>query len=173
MKVAKTDSATGRFTTGYTAKIIKSAEINMDTLKAIAVVPNSDYIKNMAQNIGYFDTVITIEELEKQIISANLTNEIQSVNSLIGMNNAARKYKPFVYLTFSKEVKGSRQYLQLKMLSAKTMQDLLISEVHVDYMWKGFSDQTVLYPLFNTLIDYLEAHSQIYRNTANSDTANK
>lgn len=84
-----------------------------------------------------------------------MQNEIPTINSLIGLSNASKKYKSFLYLTLQSVQRDHHQYAQLKLFNPKTGEYLFSSEMQLGYP----SDQGVFYPLFNSLIDYLQRHS--------------
>ena len=163
LNVVNRNPTTGYFKTPIFARIIQSEEINLDSLRGLVVVPKSPFSEGMAKNINYFEQVMTTEELEQQIIALNLQNDIPTVDNLIGLSKAAQKYKPFLFLSVSGSKRDGKQFAQLKMMQAKSGKFLFTSEIEVDMVWNGVSDQTVWYPLYNSLIDYLRAHSTSYK----------
>lgn len=133
--------------------------LNWIALNHSIVVPKNDFLIGMTQNINYFDSVINLEELEQKIVAQNLQNEVPSVNSLIGLSNAYKKYKPFLFLNLTTVQRDRKGYAQLKLLHPKTGEYIFITEMPVEYA----NDQGVWYPLYNSLIDYLRSHSDTYK----------
>lgn len=159
-KVITRDSKSGYFKTSVSANIIKAeSNIKLDSLKSLIVVPKNDFLIGMTQNLNYFDSVINLEELEQKIVAQNLQNEVPTVNSLIGLSNAYKKYKPFLFLNLTTVQRDRKGYAQLKLLHPKTGEYIFITEMPVEYA----NDQGVWYPLYNSLIDYLRSHSDTYK----------
>jgi hypothetical protein len=155
-KVGQRDPKTGYFKTNSSAPILESKDnINLDSLKSLVLVPNNQFLIGMTKNLNFFNEVISFEEMEQKIIAQNLQGEIPTINSLIGLSNAAKKYKPFLYLTMLSVPRDGQNFAQLKLFNPKSGEYLFVSEMRLAYP----SDQGVFYPLFNALIDYLQTHS--------------
>lgn len=114
------------------------------------------------KNIGYFDDVATVDELETRIIKAGLTDKVPSLNDKIGLNNAAKFYKPFLWLHVDNRQDGSDRYVQFILTDPATMEDYFVTETKLDYLWKGVNDQVNWYPMCNSLIDYIKQNSRTY-----------
>ena len=167
-QVRPVDSKSGYFsaTKGGTAKaatITTNKPLDLDSRKALILVPTGDFTGSMVKNIGYFDEVINFDDLEKALIQNNLTDEIPSLNGKIAMNKAAKKYKPFLWLHWDTRKDGNKSYQQLILSDPITLEDYFISETYLDYVWAGVSDQANAYPAFNALIDYIKANSKTYK----------
>lgn len=87
--------------------------------------------------MGYFDEVITVDELVNRVIAANLTDRVPSITDRIGLNNAAKHYKNFLWLHYETRTSGNQQYRQLVLTDALTMEDYFASETFLDYVWVG------------------------------------
>tara|TARA_B100000767_G_C19517627_1_gene431085 strand:- start:89 stop:625 length:537 start_codon:yes stop_codon:yes gene_type:complete len=162
MKVVKPDAETGLFSVSKVASITKNIPIDLDTKKSLILVPNGDFTGNMIKNIGYFEKVINFEELEVIIIKENLTDAVPSVDDRIGINKAAKAYKPFLWLRWHTRQDGSKKYQQLILTDPITLEDYFITETYLDYAWAGVNDQNNNYPMFNAFIKYLQQHSETY-----------
>lgn len=162
MEVVKPDSKTGLFSVSKVATITKNIPIDLDTKKSLILVPNGDFTGNMVKNIGYFDKVINFEELEVIIIKEDLTDAVPSIVDRIGINKAAKAYKPFLWLRWDTRKDGSKKYQQLILTDPITLEDYFITETYLDYVWAGVNDQNNNYPMFNAFIKYLQQHSETY-----------
>ena len=162
MKVVEPDPQTGLFPATKTATITKNVEIDLDNKKSLILVPNGDFTGNMVRNIGFFDEVINFEDLEKIIIRENLTDAVPGVGDRIGLNKAAKSYKPFLWLRWDSRKDGIKEYSQLVLTDALTMEDYFVAETYMDYAWAGVNDQNNHYPMFNALVKYLKQHSESF-----------
>lgn len=163
MKVVSLDPKTGFFPTSTKAKVILSKPIELDKRKKLLIVPNEPFIKGSISNIEYFDEVIDIDELEKRIVQANLTEKVPAVNSQIGLNNAARHYKDFLWFHFLRVGENPNQKMQFILTDPLTSEDLFITETELDYAWKGVNDQYNWYPMYNSIIEYIKSNSKTYK----------
>lgn len=165
--VAAVDTSTGLLPTTVQATVIKSEKMDLDTRKELLVFPgDSDFVINQIKEIGYFDTVLDKEALEAAIIKADLVSEVPTVEGLLGLNNASKKYKPFLFIDFESRTQGTNQYLQLVLTDAVTMEEVFRSERYLDYVWEGVNDRNAYYPLFNSLIVYIKENSATYKTPA-------
>ena len=166
LKVVDVDAKTGYFPAQKKAAVVTNKTLDLDARKGLVVVGNSEFSQGQVRNMKYFDEVITIEELEKRIIQAGLTDKVPTVRERIGLNNAAKHYKPFLWLRY--DLRGDRpnEYTQFILTDPLTMEDYFVTETHLDYVWTGVNDQNNWYPMFNALIDYIQANSKTYRRPA-------
>jgi hypothetical protein len=163
LQVVEVDARTGYFPSSTKANAVTSKPVDLDAQKALAVVPNGGFSEGLLTNLGYFDEVITVDELVNRIIAANLTDRVPSITDRIGLNNAAKHYKSFLWLHYESRGTGAQQYRQLVLTDALTMEDYFVSETFLDYIWTGVNDQNNWYPMFNALIDYVKSNSKTYR----------
>lgn len=140
-----------------------SKSFNLDERKSLVLVPNSEFEKNQLKNIGYFDEVITFEDLESLIVKNNLSDKVPSIRDRIGVNNAAKHYKPFMWFRFDIRGTGNQQYAQFMLTDPLTLEDCFVAETHLDRIWSGVNDQYNWYPMFNALIDYIKENSSTYK----------
>ncbi|WP_291135514.1 hypothetical protein [Flavobacterium sp. UBA7663] len=157
-KTSKIDEKTGLFPAkkNKIVTILKDEVVKRDTLKKLIIVPNDEYSIEMTKNLNYFDKILTFEEFQKDIISKKLDDKIPSVSDRIGLKNAYKHYGPFVILHFSKERKSNNElFAGLSLYDPNKADFIYQSEILVNLMWDGWTDQGTMYPLFNSLIDYL------------------
>lgn len=160
MKVSETKSD-GFFESSKKAEILVNKPFDLDSNKALLVVPTNMFMKGMAEKIGYFDKVITFEELEKDIIIDGKQDEVGLMTGKIGINNAYRKYKKFLYLKFDDNKEKSKR-IQLKLVNPENFDELFVGDTLYDDFWVGVSDQNTFNPLFNSLITYIKSNSKTY-----------
>ncbi|WP_033399036.1 hypothetical protein [Riemerella columbina] len=161
MKVSEKND-NGYFDSTKKAETVASIPFDLDANKSLLVVPSGGFMKGMAENIGYFDKVITFEELEKDIIRDNKQDEVGNTSGKIGINNIYRKYKKFLYLRFD-ESEQKKNRIQLKLINPENFDELFVGETLFDVVWSGVNDQNTFNPLFNSFIDYIEKNSKTYK----------
>lgn len=163
MKVAEVDPQTGYFPTSTKATVVVSRSVDLDLKKSLLLIPNVEFVKGQITNIKYFDEVITFEDLEKRIVQANLNDKVPSVRDRIGVSNAAKYYKNFLWFRYERKGERPDQRGQFIITDPKTMEDYFITETKLDYVWSGVNDQNNWYPMFNSLVDYIKQNSRTYR----------
>lgn len=163
LQVVELDPDTGYFPGARQAIVTTSMDIDLDKHKSLVLVPSGDFTSNMTKNIGYFDEVITVAELEKLVILNNLTEEIPSVTNRIGINKAAKSYKKFLWLRWDSRIVGNREYMQLVLTDPITLEDIFVSETLLDHVWRGVNDKANWYPMMNSLVDYIKKNSNTYQ----------
>lgn len=136
--------------------VLKRLNVSSDTLKTLLIVPNSGSWIEIGRNMNYFKEVMTIVDLQKNIIAKGLSDKIPSISDRIGLHNAYINYKPFVILSVSSEDLGSQGFRTRLNLYDPMRSDIIFkNEVRLNLMWEGYTNQKVLYPLLNSLVDYL------------------
>lgn len=159
MQVVERDPATGYFPTNKSADVVKNDSINLDERRDLIVIGRSDFLEGQLKNIGFFHEVLTVSELETRIVQQELSDKVPSVRDKIGISNAARHYRPFLWLRVDRRSEGNRGYAQFILTDAATLEDYFITETYLDTVWAGVSDRNNWYPMFNALIDYLDENS--------------
>ena len=162
-KIAEVDPATGYFPGESQAPVILNKAMDLDQRNSLILVPTSDFSENQIKNINYFKEVITIEDLEKIIITNDLGDQIPSVRERIGLSQAAKKYKPFLWLRYVIKGSGNSRYAQFILTDPLTSEDYFITETHLDYAFTGVNDYNNWYPMYNSLIDYIKDNSKTYK----------
>lgn len=147
---------------------IKSKKFNLDANKKLLLVNSNymlhrKYIKSKTEKINYFDKVLTLEELEKEIIKDNKQDETGIITYDSNMNKIYENYKPFLYLLFNYDKeKGS---IQLKLINPGTSEELFISEIPYNYStFNPVHEDDIPNPLFNELIKYIQKNSNSIKN---------
>lgn len=156
-KVTTLNANTRRFPAkNKTVITLKKTSVNVDTLKTLIIVPNTTYWIEMSKNMKYFKEVMTLAGLQKDIIAKGLTDKIPTVWDRIGLNNAYKYYRPFVILNMTKAQKpGSGWYAGLTLYDPGKADYIFQNEIWLNLMWDGWTDQGTMYPLFNSMLDYL------------------
>jgi len=116
----------------------------------------------MTRNINYFERVINVTQLEREIISAGKQDEVGGLAGNIGLNNAYRKYAKFLYLRLN-DADVSGRKVRLELLDPGSLKQLFVAEVKYDPVWSGVNDQNTFNPLFNELIKYIERNSKTFK----------
>lgn len=165
-KIVNVDPKTGLYPAKTEAKVITSKTVDLDKRKSLILIPNDDFVRGSITNMHYFDEVIDYKQLETNIIKANLTDKIPSIQDKIGINNAAKNYKDFIWFRFEKlNSDPSNPKVRFILTDPITAEDLFVSETELDYAWKGVNDQYNWYPMFNSIIEYIKLNSKTYLKT--------
>lgn len=151
----------GFFQSSKKADILVNQAFDLDNNNQLLIVPNNTFMIGMAEKIGYFDRVITFDDLEKEIIKDNKQDEVGPLTGKIGINNAYRKYKKFLFLKFD-DNKNKSKRLQLKLVNPENFDEIFVGDTLYDDFWVGVNDQNTFNPLFNALITYIKANSKTY-----------
>jgi hypothetical protein len=141
---------------------VTNTAFDLDSRKRLLLIPDgeSDFVRGMLTKMKYFDEIITFHDLQTQIIQHNLSEKIPSIHELLGINNAAKNYKPFMFLRFEYSAKT----LKMILTDPVTLKDVFAAEtVRITTNTGGGADQFILYPLFNSLIDYISQNSRAYQ----------
>lgn len=163
MKVAKVDPATGYFKTNSQAVTTVSKAVDLDSMKSLLLIPDEDFVKGQINNIGYFDRMITLKDLETEIVKNNLQEKIPDISGRIGLNKVYKEYSRFLWFRFDTRSVDGKKYAQFILTDPGTLDDVFVAEVELDYMWKGVNDQYTWYPLFNEMIKYIDHNSKTYK----------
>lgn len=101
LRVVDLDANSGYFPgAARQATVVESKAVDLDTKKQLILFPGHDFTSGMLAKIGYFDEVMTLSDLETHIVTENLGDKVQNVNTRIGISNAAKHYKPFLWLHY-------------------------------------------------------------------------
>lgn len=164
----------GFFKATKQSKTVKSISFNLDKYKSLLVVKGEDfastvgnqYPREMINNIGYFDNVLTLEDFKKDIVKNKNQDKIGSLSDKLGLNKAYREHKPFLYVEF-KIRKGKRafpavSFLQMTLTNPDNLEEIFIGETFMDIYLTGIGAKQTYNPLFNELIKYIKANSITY-----------
>ena len=161
MQVVSPDAKTGYFPTGekvVKATTLTSEKVDLKRYSEIILVPRNDFDKGMVQKLGIAKEAIDLEQLQTRIVQANLTDKVPGVVDRIGISNAARYYKPFLWVRydFGGQVRGKEA--KLIVTEADTQKDVFVASIPLDYIWAGVNDQNARYPLYNALLDWVKSN---------------
>src|SRR5690554_6561131 len=93
IKVAKFDPETNRFPTKNKATIVKSDDVDLDSMNDLLLMPENDFVQGQLKNINYFKETMTYEDLEIRIVQNDLSDKVPSVTDRIGINKAYKAFK--------------------------------------------------------------------------------
>lgn len=143
------------------ATVLKAETNSADSLNVLLVVPNSDYMLQMGKNLNYFAEVMTYEQFQTAIVKEGLASQIPSLSDRVGLSRAYALYRPFVILNTTKVRKpGDGWFAGLVLYHPKEAETIFQNEIWLNLMWDGWTDQGTMYPLFNSLLDYLRAQEE-------------
>lgn len=171
------NTETGLFQTTFEPDIKLNEPFDLDKRKQLIFVevissryPDADmttYIEHYTKQlkrINYFDEFLNYEELQIALIKNDLSEQIPSLKGKIAVSNAAKLYKPFLWLTIDltppdADVIGTYRLTFVDPLSLK---DLLIVETTPGFWW-GMTPEAMQFPMFNALIQYIRENSKSYK----------
>lgn len=161
LKVAPVDPQTGLIKsekgTVTEATVVTSRKFPLAQHKGMAFVSGGGtYAVDQMRALGYFDQVVGYDELQKIVIANRLQEQVPSLNEPIGLNKLYRAYKPFLWVHFKRVQRENKTYLQLVALNPDTLDEVFVSEVHMDFVWAGVTDQNARYPLFNAFSRWVQ-----------------
>ena len=139
------------------AIVLKEIAVEKEALKSfLLVIPTSDYWLQMGTNLNHFDTVMTFEQFQTTIVQEGLTDKIPSVSDMVGLNRAYKYYRPFLLLNLATEQKDTGGWhTGLTLYDPERAEVIFQNEIKLNLMWDGWTDQGTMFPLFNSLVDYL------------------
>jgi hypothetical protein len=157
-QVKDVDISTGRIKTASkaTATVVKSEVINLKERRQLLLVLGGEFMREQTKKLGYFDVVVDRAEMEKLLIKEGKDGLVDNVVNLLAWKKIASSYKPLLVLKFDTRSEGGSDYARLMVVDPLTAEDVFISEIKLDFAWKGVNDDNTFYPLFNTLLDWLE-----------------
>ena len=151
--------ATGGNGQAERAAVIVNQKTEMQQFKPLVLVTGGDFIIQQVRNLGYFDQVIDLAELQRRIVEKNLQDKVPSITDRIGINNAARHYGKFLWVHIDSEKRDGKFYVKLVATDPGTLTDLFVSERQFTIEPYVGTDQRIWYPMFNSFIDWLKGPS--------------
>lgn len=151
--IPKLDEKTGYYKAARKAQITENIPIAKDSLKKFVVIPKGELIEGMTKNLNFFDEIKTVGELEREIVSKGLQEKIPSLDSFIGLSNAAKHNRPFYFLYIKLDRKDSKDYAKLILLDPATGKDVFTAEYKLQ--GSGYLTKYTYSPLYNSFIDYI------------------
>jgi hypothetical protein len=160
---AAIDPATGRIKTqsiyGETkASLIKSDRVALSKYRPLILTLGGKFFKEQTVKFGYFESVVNREDMEQLLIREGKSDVVSDVTNLLSWKKIADNYKPFLVLKPEVREEGRSSYVQLKAIQADTATEVFVAEVKLDFFWKGVTDDTVFYPLYNAFIDWVNSN---------------
>ena len=162
LQITETDPETGYFPSDLSINVVKNERFDIDSKKSLLLVRDQEFTGQIVKNIGYFDEIIDLPELEKIIAKNNLSESVPSVNDQIGIHKAAKAYKPFLQLRWDLRSEGRNRYQQLILTDPYDLEDYFICETTVSINSGYANDQNTFYPMMNAFIDYIKENSQTF-----------
>jgi len=114
--------------------------------------------------IDYFSLVLSASRKEDvrfdkfyafDSTTISLFSEV-NVSDKVGLNRAYNIYRPFVILNLTKVKKESGGWFAgLTLYDPSRAKTIFENEIWLNLMWDGWTDQGTMFPLFNSLLDYL------------------
>jgi len=161
LKVAPVDPQTGLIKsekgTVTEATVVTSRKFPLAQHKGMVFVSGGGtYAVDQMRALGYFDQVVSYDDLQKIVITHRLQEQVPSLNEPIGLNKLYRAYQPFLWVHFKRVQRENKPYLQLVAIHPDTLDEVFVSEVHMDFVWAGVNDQNARYPLFNALSRWIQ-----------------
>lgn len=159
LQVAEVDPATGLLKSERgevgAATVVTAKQMSLAPFRSMVFVSGSQFGIDQMKKIGYFTEVVDLDGLQRLIIANNLQEKIPTLTDKIGLNKLYRAHKPFLWVHFKRVTRQHKEYMQLVATNPDTLEDIFVSEVHLDYAWSGVTDQNSRYPLFNSLITWI------------------
>ena len=165
------------------AKIVVSKKLALSPYRKLVVISKDEFspmnsnfktdnIKQL-RAINYFEEVLGFEDLQQIVIFNNLQSKVTTLSNWGGVRDLYRAYKPFLVIHFKCIDSGDIVY-RLIVTNPETLENVFVSEIEVhsktgygliglltlgagmnrNNMCTG-SDQETRYPLFNSLIEWI------------------
>ena len=133
----------------------------MRDFNSLALVSGNDFRLRQVRAIGFFNEAINLVDLQQRIMQNNLQDKVPSITDRLGISNAARHYKKFLWIHFDAETRDEKEFVRLVATDPTTLNNLFIAErelVNPLMTWNGYTDPNTWFPLFNRFIDWLKAN---------------
>lgn len=120
------------------------------------------FTKAMIENIGYFERVADLTDFEMLLIKTGIAYKVPNISDHIGLIQVQKYFGDYLIAEFDftltfPHVDGTNSHANLKIIDPSNMKILF----HVQskaFLVGGFDDK-LLYPLFNSFIDWLHKNS--------------
>lgn len=130
---------------------------NAANLNKMLLVPNTDYWLAMGKNLNFFDTVLTYEQFEQELVKKGLSTQIFDLADNTSITNQS-----FMVLNMTSIMKPkNRLFAVLTLNDSRNNEIIFQNEIRLNLLWDGWTDQGTMFPLLNSLLDYLR--KQEYR----------
>lgn len=152
-KAVEIDSNTNYFPAkkNKIVNVIKDKPLENSLNKATLLVVNEEeYFENMGNNLSFFDSVLTYNNFDIAINKKESSDNTHSIKM------------PFVksFSFFSLEIVKTKKekngwFAGLKLYDHQNKKVIFKNEIKLNLMWDGWTDQGTMFPLYNSLLDYL------------------
>ncbi|WP_158961728.1 hypothetical protein [Myroides fluvii] len=136
--------------------VLKEIPLSADTLKSVLLTTDEIYWSTMGKNLNYFDEVLTVSELQQKLIQRGVSTDQVDLAKGIGLQAVHDLYKPYVALGLEKyQLENGKWHAWMYLYDPKREETIYECAIPLNLMWDGWTDQATLFPLFNSLLDYL------------------
>ncbi|MBU0994336.1 MAG: hypothetical protein KJ737_17735 [Proteobacteria bacterium] len=178
LKASKPDRITGYFmdkseSNKGTIVIDEKIPIN-DYKRLLYIQPNNQHFmndkaqdidtfaKNMVESINFFDQVADQSEFKRLLIKTGIAYKVSNISDLIGLYQVQKLFGNYLVAALdfkltAPHLDGTNSVANLKIIDPSTMKIVYHVE-HRAFVVHGF-DQPLLFPLFNSLIDWIKRNS--------------
>lgn len=159
LKVAEVDPGTGRLKSERgevtTATVVTAKPVSLAKFGGRAFITNGgNFGHEQLKATKLFSEVLTYDDMQKLVVKHDLTDKVPSLNEPIGLSRLYKAHKPFLWVHFKQITRDNKVFMQMIATNPEDLDDVFVSEVHLDYVWKGVTDQNSRYPLFNAFIEW-------------------
>ena len=132
-------------------RVIKEIPVPADSLKHLLIVPNKAGLE-VGKTLNFFNEIMTTDQFEDAIIKSGFADEVETFRNRKGQHKAAILYRPYILLEHVYECKSSCVGIRLY----DPIGEQIIFETRMStQIFGGYPDIRNLFPLFNSLLDYL------------------
>ena len=131
-----------------------NTEISVDAndLKPLLIV-QYDRDLEIANNLNFFNEIMTHDQFEDAIIKAGFADEIKSIRDNKGLHKAATLFRPFVVL---EHYYGEKVFIEgFRLYNPKFKKIIFENEMNIGVLSMPHGDQRRYLPLYNSLLEYL------------------
>jgi len=164
LKVKQLNPDTGKYPTETPLKageIEKRSNINLSEYKQFLYVKQGvnyekyeNYIIGTLQNIGYFDKILSQNELEQLVIQKELTDKVTNISDNIGLANLQKEIGKFLVVNSNVEYKRGYTYIFDFELVDPSKAETVYHVRHEGFNFSGL-DKPLFNPVFNNYIDWI------------------
>ena len=164
MKVAEVDQKTGLIKSERgevkQATVVTAKAIPLSAFSGTAFISNGgEFASKQLKATQLFKDVLTYDDMQKVVVTNNLSDKVASLNEPIGLSRLAKAYKPFLWVHFKQTSKEGKTFLQMIGTNPENLEDVFVAEIHLDFVWAGVNDQNSRYPLYNAFSEWARKNS--------------
>jgi hypothetical protein len=164
LKVKQLNPETGKYPTDTPLKadeIKKRSSLNLSEYKQFLYVKQGvnfekyeNYIIGTLKNIGYFNEILSQNELEQLVIQKELTDRVTNISDNIGLANLQKEIGQFLVVNSNVEYKGAYTYIFDFELVDPSKAETVYHVRHQAFNFSGL-DRPLFNPVFNDYIDWI------------------